>query len=195
MRRPAQKLLKDRRGVTLIEFALVAPVMILLLMGMMDLCYRLYVQSILTGAMQRAGRDASLETGVAKSADLDARVVKAVREVARNLTWDSTRSAYRDYNAIAPEPFTDSNNNGLRDPGECFSDLNDNGIWDPDPAKSGQGYANETVVYTMNIHYPRLFPLGKMLGWAATQDISSTTLLKNQPYDKSSNNTPPTVCT
>jgi Flp pilus assembly protein TadG len=188
-------LLRDRRGSTIVEFAFVAPVMILLLLGIMDICHRLYVQSILTGAVQRAGRDSALETGSAKIAELDQKVVDAVRTVATNLTWDSKRSAYSNYTAIAPEPYTDTNSNSLRDPGECYADLNGNAQWDADPGKSGQGYANDTVVYTMNIHYDRLFPLVTMLGLPAIQDMSASTLLKNQPYDKSADATPVTICT
>ena len=190
-----KRLTADSRGVTIVEFALVAPVMLLLLMGVMDLCYRLYVQSILTGAVQRAGRDSGLETGLSKVAEIDARVVSSVRAVAKDLTWNSQRSAYSNYTAIGPEPFTDTNDNKVRDPGECFADLNGNAQWDADPGKTGQGYANDTVVYTMNIRYPRLFPLGKMLGLPPNQDVSASTLLKNQPYDKSSNSTPATICT
>lgn len=185
----------DTRGVTLVEFAFVAPVMIVLLLGMMDLCYRLYVQSILTGAVQRAGRDGSLESGAGAGTALDEKVVKMVRTVAPSLTWDSKRSAYSNYGAIRPEPFSDTNSNGSRDAGECFSDVNGNGVWDADPGKSGQGYANETVVYTMNVHYPRLFPMAALLGWSSVQDISASTLLKNQPYDRYTASTPATLCT
>lgn len=194
MTRLLPALRSDRRGATLIEFAIVAPVMLLLLMGLMDLSYRLYVQAILNGAMQQAGRLASLESGPSGLDTIDANVVKNVREVAQNLTWQSSHKSFSDYTKIGPEPFIDTNGNGLRDPGECYSDINNNNQWDADPGKAGGGGAKDSVVYTMTIHYPRVFPMAGLMGWSTTQDVSSTTILKNQPFSTQNTVTPVTRC-
>lgn len=193
-RRVSPGLLGDRRGVTLIEFGLVAPVMLLLLMGLMDLSYRLYVQSILNGAMQQAGRAASLESGPGVLGDIDAKVISSVREVANNLTWESSHKAFSDYSKIGPEPFIDGNSNGQRDPGECYSDTNDNNRWDADPGKTGAGGAKDSVVYKMIIRYPRVFPLAGLMGGSPEQEISSTTILKNQPFNSQNAVTPVSRC-
>ena len=47
------QLRSDKRGATAIEFGVVAPVLILTLLGLSDLGYRVYAQSILDGAMQK----------------------------------------------------------------------------------------------------------------------------------------------
>lgn len=180
--RLSRRLRRDRRGVTLVEFAFVCPVMLLLIMGLMDFGFRLYVQSILTGAMQRAGRDAALETGATRAADLDNAVLNAVRGVVSNATFTSSRESFSDYGSIRPEEFTDSNSNGIRDAGECYSDVNNNNGWDANPGRAGLGGANDAVVYTMTISYPRLFPLEGWLGWTGDQELTSRTILKNQPY-------------
>ena len=185
---------EDRRGATVMEFALVAPVMLLLLMGLLDLSYRLYVQSILSGAMQQAGRAAALESGPGALADIDDKVVANVREVARNLTWESSRKAFSDYAKIGPEKFLDANSNGVRDPGECYSDVNNNKQWDADPGKSGIGGAKDSVVYKMTIRYPRVFPIASLMGGSTEQEISSTTILKNQPYNSQNTAAPVTRC-
>ncbi|WP_419808304.1 TadE/TadG family type IV pilus assembly protein [Sphingomonas sp.] len=179
---------------TLVEFAFVAPVMLLMIFGVMDLGFRLYVQSILTGAMQRAGRDASLETGASRASTLDDDVVKSVHAVVSNATWASSRQSFSDYGSIKPEPFTDSNSNGVYDVGECYSDVNDNGSWDENPGRTGLGGANDAVIYTMTITYPRLFPLAGWLGWTGDQVISSRTVLKNQPYSTQNGFAPVTRC-
>ena len=194
-RRIRPRLLRDRRGVTLVEFALGAPVMLLLLMGLMDLGFRLYIQSILTGAMQRAGRDMALESGASRASALDAAVVSSVRQVVSNATWQSSRQSYSNYGAIAPEPFTDLNRNGVRDPGECYSDINNNSAWDQDPGRTGLGSASDTVLYTMVIRYPRIFPLGAWLGGPPYQEISSRMILMNQPYSTQNIVAPTTRCT
>lgn len=185
----------DQRGVTLIEFAIVAPVFLLLLMGLLDLTYRMYVTSILNGAMQQAGRSASLESGPGALTTIDAKVIKSVREVARNLTYQSTFKSFADYTKIAPEPFKDLNSNSIRDAGECYADVNDNSQWDANPGKTGVGGAKDSVVYTMSISYPRVFPMARLLGWTERQEVQSTTIFKNQPFNSQNTPTVATRCT
>ena len=67
-----RRLGRDRRGVTAIEFAFVAPVMCLLLLGLCDLTYQSYVQSIVTGALQKAGRDSTIQGAASRGAAIDA---------------------------------------------------------------------------------------------------------------------------
>jgi Flp pilus assembly pilin Flp len=186
----------DERGVTIVEFALVAPVMLLLLMGLFDLCYRAYAQSILTGAVQAAGRRGTLEgnASTTATATLDATVIRQMRAVANNLTWNSSRKSYRSFSRIGAEPFDDVNHNGRYDSGECYSDINNNNRWDADAGNDGQGGANDITVYTMTVTYPRLFPLTGLMGVPPTQAISASTRLKNQPYGSQAADAPETRC-
>lgn len=187
---------RDARGATLVEFALVAPVMMLLLMGLFDLCYRAYTQAVLTGAVQAAGRRGTLEgnSSNAVTAALDAAVIAQLRPIARNLEWQSDRKYYRSYSTISAEPFDDANHNNQYDPGECYTDVNNNSRWDADPGNSGQGGANDITVYTMTVTYPRLFPLTAMMGLPDKQVISASTRLKNQPYGSQASDAPETRC-
>ena len=186
---------RDRRGVTLVEFAIVAPVMLLMLMGLGDMLYQVYAQSILNGELQKAARDSGIEGGAANTSTIDAKVQTAVKKIAPNATFTSTRKSYDTFSEVAPEPFTDSNGNGVRDAGECFTDENGNGSWDQDPGAAGQGGASAVTVYTMTATYPRLFPVARLFGWSSTQTISATTLLKNQPYATQTTTANVTVCT
>ena len=54
---------RDKRGVTVLEFAFVAPVLILILMFLFDTAYYLYARAILSGEVQAAGR-ARLRSGI-----------------------------------------------------------------------------------------------------------------------------------
>ena len=177
----------DERGTTLVEFGLVAPVMLLMVMGFFDLAHQAYASSILQGAMQEAARDSTLESGStsAKSAAIDAFVEERVREVTGNAaTFSSKRLSYYDFGSVGdPENFVDAAPlNGTYDLGECFEDVNGNGTWDSDLGKSGQGGAQDAVLYRMTVTYPRLFPMAGLLGWSEEQVISATTVLRNQPY-------------
>lgn len=192
-----RRIVGDRRGATLVEFALIAPVMLLLLMGLFDLCYRSYAQAMLTGAVQQAARRGTLEGNSSSEvlARIDASVISQMRPIANNLTWQSSRKFYRSFASISPENFDDVNGNNRYDPGECYSDINGNKRWDADPGNDGQGGANDVTVYTMRITYPRLFPLAGLMGLDSTQEISSSTALKNQPYGAQGVDAPETICT
>ena len=192
---PRSGLRGDARGATVVEFALVAPVLLLTIMGFTDLCYRGYASSILSGAIQKAGRDSTLETGSANLATLDANVIAAVRQIAKNATYTTTRRSYSTFSAVKPEDYTDTNNNGIRDPGECYTDANNNGSWDADGGNNGLGSADDIVVYQVTVTYPRIFPLAKFLGWSTTQQISAKTILRNQPYNEQNIPTPVVRCT
>jgi Flp pilus assembly protein TadG len=194
-RRMLPRLRGDRRGVTVVEFGLIAPVMLMLIMGLGDLLYQMYMQSILTGAVQKAGRDSGIEGGSTTSATIDNKVKAMVLKIAPNATFSSTRKSYDNFTEVAPEPFTDTNHNGVRDSGECFTDVNANGVWDSDPGSTGQGGADAVAIYTMTVTYPRLFPIAKLVGWSNNQTVSAMTLLKNQPYANQVTTTSVTVCT
>ncbi|MEG3147905.1 TadE/TadG family type IV pilus assembly protein [Sphingomonas sp. RT2P30] len=190
-----RKLATDRRGATIVEFALITPAMMLLIMGLGDLLYQEYNQAVLNGAVQKAARDSGIEGGAAQTSTIDGKVIAMVQTVAKNATFVSSRKNYDTFTAVAPEPFTDTNGNGIRNAGECYTDMNGNGQWDSDPGVSGQGGANDITLYTMTITYPRLFPVAGLFGWSSTHTISAQTLLKNQPYAAQTVTTPATICT
>ena len=200
-------LFRDDRGAALVEFAFVAPVMLILIMGLSDLLFQSYAQSVLTGEVQKAARDSAVEGGAALAGTIDAKVISRMTPLLKNLTqscattpaanpvWCATRKSYDSFSAVAPEPFTDANSNGIRDPGECFTDLNGNRAWDADPGATGQGGASAITVYTMTVTFPRIFPVAGLLGWAPFKTIRASTVLKNQPYATQTTTTPQTICT
>lgn len=186
---------RDTRGATIVEFAIVSPVMILMMMGLGDLGYQVYAQSILNGAMQKAGRDSAIQGGANNTAAIDAKVSAVIRNVAKNATIVFDRKNYDSFSVIKPEPFVDTNGNGVRNAGECYTDINGNNQWDADPGLAGQGGANDVTVYTATVTYPHLFPVTGLFGWPSTQTIVASTVLKNQPYASQTTVTPATVCT
>lgn len=207
MTRSLARLRRDRRGVALIEFAFVAPIMLILLMGLSDLLFQSYAQAVLTGEVQKAARDSGIEGGSAGAAAIDAKVASRMASLLKNLAnscstavaatpvWCATRKNYDSFGTIAPEPFTDADGDGLREPGECFTDLNGNATWDADPGMTGQGGASAVTMYTVSVTFPRIFPVTGLLGWSSRKTIRASTTLKNQPYAAQTTTTPATVCT
>jgi Flp pilus assembly protein TadG len=103
-------------GAALIEFALTAPVALLMAMGLCDLAYQLYMQSVLSGLVQKAGRDATIQN--ANTSTLDATVLTQMQAVNRNAVYAAgypSRQSYAQFGYISPEPFIDGNRNGVRD--------------------------------------------------------------------------------
>ena len=177
-------LLRDRCGVIAVEFALVAPVLMLMLMGLFDLSYNMYTTQMLQGAIENAARNSSIEGAVGKEAQLDAMVTTAVRAVAPPATLTFTRRAYSSFTkAGRPEDFTDVDSDGVCSKGEPFEDANGNGKWDTDGGKTGFGGARDAVLYTVVVKYQRPFPIAGLIpGQSKTFTLSAATVLRNQPY-------------
>jgi Flp pilus assembly protein TadG len=186
---------QDSRGAALVEFAFVAPIMLMVIMGLGDLTYQVYAQALLDGTLQKAGRDSTIQGAALSTEDIDTIVKNSVRRVAGKATFTSSRKSYSSFSNIKPEKFTDTNGNGVRDPKECFEDVNGNKVWDADPGSAGQGGASDVTLYSITVTYPRLFPVASLLGFPATQTLSSQTILKNQPYSSQVVSVPATICT
>jgi Flp pilus assembly protein TadG len=184
LRALAATLRHDRGGATIVEFALILPVMALLLMGAFDVGHTLYATTTLQGVVQKATRDSGLETAsLAQQAIIDARVTRQVKALAANANITITRRNYRSFTAATAtmEQYTDSNNNGVCDNNEPYDDDNRSGTRDQ-AGTSGQGSAKDTVLYTVIATYPRMFPLANFIGIPRTTTIKASTVLNNQPY-------------
>ena len=177
---------RDRAGATLVEFALVAPVFLVFLMGMFDAGYQLYIKSMLSGEMSRAARSSGLETSTdaTKQAALDDRVRSAMRRFSASSNVTFTRTAYHSYARAQSkaEIFSDGNGNGKCDNSEVFQDENHNGQWDADAGFTGQGSAQDAVIYSAQIQYPRIFPVAGLIGLGSEATVTAKTVLRNQPY-------------
>ncbi|MCT2400456.1 TadE/TadG family type IV pilus assembly protein [Novosphingobium mangrovi (ex Huang et al. 2023)] len=171
----------DRRGVTALEFALAGPVLIILLLGIFDIGHMTYVTSVLQGAVQSVARNSALET--ADTATEDAYVEEMVQRVAPGATVTTSRKSYYDFADIdRPESWNDTNNNGTCDNSETYTDENKNGRWDADVGKSGNGGANDVVVYTVTMTYKPLFPIPWITDSNATRTLEASAVKKNQPF-------------
>lgn len=176
-----QRLAREKRGMALVEFALIAPTFMLLLMGVFDIGYGMYAKAILEGAVESAGRSASLENTT--NAAIDDKVRAQITALNRSGNLQFTRTYYQNYVDVdLPEDFTDTNGNSQWDPGECYVDRNGNNSWDADVGLPGRGGAQDVVLYSAAFEYRRLFPLWKILGQSENQTITGTTYLRNQPF-------------
>ncbi|MDK2760435.1 MAG: pilus assembly protein [Sphingopyxis sp.] len=193
-----RRLRQSERGTALIEFALTAPVFLLLLMGIFDYCWQMYAQQVLQGAVDKAGRDSALEQFSKDQAALDNIVRTQVKNVFASADVSFERKSYDSFAQVGTEErYTDSNpKNGRYDAGECFDDFNGNGKWDADRGRSangGNGGADDVVLYTASMKFNRVLPVWVMLGQPQETTLTSSTVLRNQPFANGSDS-PPDEC-
>lgn len=171
----------DRRGVTAVEFAVIAPVFFMLLLGAFDMGHMIYAHSALTGAVQAAARSASLESRDIKA--IDAMVTDIVRDVVPDAAIAVKRTSYFDFADIGrPEPWNDRNSNGQCDNSENFTDQNGNGSWDSDMGSSGGGGANDVVVYRVEMEYTSPFAVPLLPFTTGKRTLVGAAVRQNQPF-------------
>ena len=186
MRRPVIELLRrcgrDERGATIVEFAIVAPVFLTLLLGVFDFGHAIYAQSVLQGAVHAAGRDSGLESGADFMTGLDDQVRSQVLQIVPKGSVLTSRTNYENFNDVEkPEDFVDANSNGAYDEDECFTDVNGNLQWDEDRGIEGLGGADDVVLYTATLEYDRFVPI-HLIGGARRRTVTANTILRNQPF-------------
>ncbi len=204
-RRPIiRRLGRDQRGATIVEFAVIAMPMCVLLMGGLELGYNSYVRSTLQGALHDAARVAAVENPIiATDGDtVEEQVANMIKEtvahVAPNAVVDVDQKSYFEFSSIGePEKLmTDNNGNGKYDASDedCFEDANGNGTFDPDSGKSGtNGGADDVVLYTAKVSAPRILPLDRLVpGVSEKVEYTLRAAVRNQPYGQQP--TAPVIC-
>lgn len=194
------RLRHDHEGATIVEFALVLPPMLIVIMGGIDVSYQAYVQSVLQGALNDIARSSSMETPslVCNEGTLEERVGCAIKArsdvVARKAIYEIEVKSYYDFSGVgrSEKLVTDYNSNGRYDAGDCFADHNRNGAFDENAGAAGVGGADDVAFYKVDLTMPRLFPLQSMIGLSPNYDLTAQTAIRNQPYARQA--TPPTVC-
>ena len=194
----------DQRGATIVEFAVIAMPMCVLLMGGLELGYNSYVRSTLQGALHDAARVAAVENPIlATEGDtVEEQVANMIKDtvahVAPNAVVDVDQKSYFEFSSIGePEKLmTDNNGNGKYDASDedCFEDANGNGTFDPDSGKSGtNGGADDVVLYTAKVSAPRILPLDRLVpGVSEKVEYTLRAAVRNQPYGQQP--TAPVIC-
>jgi Flp pilus assembly pilin Flp len=193
---------RDEGGATIVEFALIAMPLCVLIMGGFDLGHQSYIRSVMQGALNDAARRAAVQDPVfaASGATTEERVENAIKHQLQSITPNAeitiSQSNFYDFSGIGnPEKLmTDNDKDGAYDEadGDCFSDLNENGEYDTDTGRSGIGGANDVVFYQADIVMPRLLPVANLIGFSPNYEMSVATAIRNQPYGQQK--TPPVVC-
>jgi Flp pilus assembly protein TadG len=187
MRPPAflLQLWRDASAGAAVEFAFVAPVMLLFVIGIVEVAMVLFTWALLEGGVREAARYGI--TGYTLAGQTREQLMRAIvgkytvgmvdmsKVTVTSLTYKSFA------NIGQPEPFNDANHNGTRDAGETYTDVNGNGKWDADMGASGAGGPGDVVVYTVSYNWPL------MTGYLAQQmglyiPLSASYAVRNEPW-------------
>ncbi len=191
MRTPFKRLVSLRKplgteGSTIIEFAIMVPVFLLLVFGTVEFSMIMFAATVIESATTNSARTG--KTGyTAPGLSRQDFIIQSINNRTAGLL-DPTKitvssKVYTGFDKVgAAEPFTDSNGNGMYSVGEPYSDVNGNGQWDSDMGTAGLGNANDIVLYTVSYPWPIMTPIIRnILG--TVHNITVRTVVKNEPYN------------
>lgn len=176
----------NRDGVAMVEFALVAPVFILLLLGSFELGAVMLTSTLMEGALRDASR-----YGITGQEDDGADRLAKIREIISERTLGLVDMAtakidvlvYPGFGDIGkPESYVDSNGNGTYDSGEAFTDSNGNGVWDADSGSPGAGGSGDIVLYRVKYGWPIITPLFSSVMGKNTLSLTASLAVRNEPW-------------
>lgn len=182
-------------GTAAVEFAFIASILAILVIGTMEVARILFATSVLEGGLREAARfgitGQELDQDARKALVVD--IIKAHGAGVVNITdGDVKASSYDNFSAIGqPEPFVDSDDggpldNGTYDIGEVYTDVNCNGQWDADQGQPGLGASNEVVLYTVSYDLPMMTGiLSPFMGKDGKFPIEASVAVRNEPFSGS----------
>ncbi len=177
----------DRRGASAVEFALVAPTLVLLLLGILEFSLLMAAEVTLSNAVAEVARfGITGQTGTDKTRE---ELIREQVEQAAEGLFDSSllefeTLVYPDFSSVGrPEPFNDENGNGMRDPGESYEDLNGNGQWDADMGVPGAGGPDDIVLYRVRYPWRLMIPVFRpFFPPDGEVEIEASLAVRNEPF-------------
>ena len=185
-RRPS-RLVADRRGGAAVDFALVAPVFVLLIAGVLEFGVLMLGETLLQSAVTDAsrfgltGRTLAGQTREEVIADIVTEHGFGLIDAER-LEFDTL--VYPSFDSVGqPETFTDQNGNGAWDAGEPYADINGNGQWDADMGAAGLGGPEDVVLYRVRYEWEMMTPLFRALfPPSGTVPMEASLAIRNEPF-------------
>ena len=177
---------RQEDGVTVVEFAMLAPVMLLLLAGTIEAAHFLLVQTTLEGAVSDAARASAVALTLnedERDAAMRARITDIMDSfpVAEGEEMEIVTQVYRTFSGATPEGFEDLNGNGAYDDGELFADRNRNGVRDMAMPTGGRmGDVGDVVSYSVTYPVDPFFPFLEGV-FGTPLDLTGNAVARNEP--------------
>ena len=189
-------LVRDQRGATLPEFALILVPLCVIIMGTMEVGYQAYVRSVTLGALETLTRAVTLQNADAASSETELQT--QIRRVAPTATVDIVRGSVNRYdsfgklerltqdlngNGVLDGP-VDTDGNGVKDKSDCWEDVDNNGTRNiVTTGANSIGNADDIVKYTVTVSYDRLLPIDRFIGGSPRTSTQASTVVRRQPFE------------
>ena len=173
---------RNQRGVTAVEFALIAVPMLTLIMGSIEFGVNMFAKANLDGALREAARMST--TGDPAITGSHGELIDAfVRDRVAFVGGSTVTISKQFYDKMDQVGQPEKKLSGGANPPYCWEDVNANRTWDLDPGRDGIGGAEDIVNYRVNLTYPALFPLiTNHVTGKSEMRLSSEMSLRNEPF-------------
>ena len=186
--RHLKRLHGNEDGSPAVEFAFIAPLLALMVIGTIELGMILFATILMESGLRDAARYGITGNEVAGMSRLE-RIVEIVADRTIGLidmeVADVQVLVYPGFNRIGDgEDYVDGNDNGAYDAGETFTDENGNGLWDEDIGVAGAGDTGDVVIYRMTYDWNLLTPLaGTVIGSGGIFQLKASIAVRNEPWE------------
>ena len=172
-------------GNAAVEFALVGPAFLAMVLAVFEFSGIMFVQTILEGSAREASRygiTGFTQEGVSREDQILAIVEDNTYGIIDLDELDMETLVYENFGDVGqPEPFTDDNSNDSWDAGEDYTDVNGNGAWDEDMGAAGLGGPGDVVVYRMSYDWNIMIPLFRPF-FGDSIHLQANIAVRNEPF-------------
>ena len=171
-----------------VEFALAAPILFLLIIGMFEIAMVMFISVAVEGGLREAARfgiTGVVPVGVTRQEQILNILGTHTLGLIDIASSTITLKAYDNFSDIGqPEPFNDTSPaNGVYDLGEAFTDLNGNAQWDADRGVDGVGSSGEVVLYKIDYDWLLFTPIvAHLLTGGDALHLTASVAVRNEPF-------------
>jgi len=186
IRKGSRTLARCEDGVTAIEFAFIAPVFLLMVMGIIEFSMIMFTSTVMesaTTSTARLGKTGFVAEGSTRQQDIINNVSNKTAGLLTPGNINITTKVYANFDEIGqPEPCVSPAASPCPGtPGVNFVDVNGNGQWDSDMGLAGLGNAGDIVVYTVSYPWAVMTPIiSAIIG--TNYNITARTVVRNEPF-------------
>ena len=178
---------RGEQGSTIVEFALIAPLMAMFLVAIIEFGMIMFSSILMESGLRDASRFGITGREVTGATRLE-NIVQIISD--RTIGLIDMNAATIDilvYPSFADvgagEDFVDGNANATYDAGETYTDSNGNGAWDSDIGVAGAGGTGDIVLYRILYDWPLLTPFASsFIGEAGTFKLRASIAVRNEPW-------------
>lgn len=183
----SHRLQASESGITSVEFAIIAPVFLLMIMGIIEFALIMFTSSVMESATNntaRLGKTGYIVPGITRMQTIVNNVAARTAGLLDPTQITVSSTVYSNFNDIGqPEPCVSPVTPPC--PGVAtvnFVDVNGNGTWDSDMGQAGLGNPGDVVVYTVSYPWRVVTPLINVIT-GTTINITTRTVVRNEPYE------------